>query len=289
LEKIEMKKTLVAVAALAAIAGAQADATISGHVEAGILIPNSGANAFASGGNGGSEITFAGSEDLGSGMKASFGITYINYPFNESQNALATNSVASYNSFIGVGSDFGTVKLGHQFTPGFRVANIADPFGQAVGTYNLAGTSSNLLEKSITYISPSISGVGVEYQSNVDASSSSYALTYSAGALNVGYGAQTISSSTQTFVAGNYDLGMAKLHLGTRTATGAKAATIVGLTAPVGPVVAAFSVSSQSGASQNSNFGITYPFSKRTSVAWLNYNGGSSATRGNFVGLTHKF
>jgi len=297
LEKIEMKKTLVAVAALAAIAGAQADATISGHVEAGYLIPNSGATSFASGGNGGSEITFAGSDDLGSGMKAGFGITVINYPFSKSSSdGSDKNAVRTYNSFIGVSSaDFGGVKLGSQFTPAFNVANTADPFGQAAGTYNLAGNTggggagAGHQYETITYSSPSISGVGVNYMSNADGSTSSYSLTYAAGALNVGYGAQTVAKSTQTFVAGNYDLGMVKLYLGTKAETSKKAATIVGLSAPVGPVVAAYSVSSQSGSSQNSNFGITYPMSKRTSLAWVNYNGGTAATRGNFVGIAHNF
>jgi len=307
LEKIEMKKTLVAVAALAAIAGAQADATISGHVEAGYLIPNSGANSFASGGNGGSEITFAGSDDLGSGMKASFAITVINNPFSLSDSGYANanpattteNAVRTYNSFIGVSSaDFGGIKLGSQFTPAFFVANTADPFGQAAGTYNLAGNTGGGSAnhghqyETITYSSPSFSGFGVNYQSNPDGSNSSYSITYSAGALNVGYGAQTNKSATnqtQTFIGANYDLGMAKIYLGTKTESNEKAATIVGLSAPVGPLVAAFSVSSKSGESQNSNFGITYPLSKRTSLAWVNYNGGDAGTRGNFVGISHNF
>jgi len=300
LEKIEMKKTLVAVAALAAIAGAQADATISGHVEAGYLIPNSGANSFASGGNGGSEITFAGSDDLGSGMKASFAITVINNPFSiSSSDGSDANAVRTYNSFIGVSSaDFGGIKLGSQFTPAFFVANSADPFGQAAGTYNLAGNTGGGSAnhghqyETITYSSPSFSGFGVNYQSNPDGSNSSYSITYSAGALNVGYGAQTNKSATnqtQTFIGANYDLGMAKIYLGTKTESNEKAATIVGLSAPVGPLVAAFSVSSKSGEPQNSNFGVTYPLSKRTSLAWVNYNEGTAATRGNFVGISHNF
>jgi len=282
-----MKKTLVAVAALAAVFSAHAEVSITGVVEAGILIPTSGANQFASGGNGGSEITFGVGEDLGNGLKANASITYINKPFSSS--ADASNGVNTYNSFIGLSGELGSLKLGSQFTPDFFVTNSGDPFGQAVGTYNLAGTTNNTTHGSIT-VATAMSGVGFAYQSNVDNSINSYSLTYSAGALNVGYSSTTKDSSTETHIAGNYDFGMAKLFLLSKTETGEKAATSVGVSAPVGPVVVAYSISAKSGEKQNSNFGVVYPLSKRTSVGWVNYNAGDgAAATGNFVGMKHTF
>ena len=257
-------------------------------VEAGILIPASGANSFASGGNGGSEITFGVGEDLGNGLKANASVTMINSPFSSSTGT-GTNDIRTYNSFIGLSNEIGSLKLGSQFTPDFFVTNSGDPFGQAVGTYNLAGTTNNTSHGSVT-VAGTMAGVGVAYQSDVTNATNSYSLTYSTGALNAGYSATTKASSTETHIAGNYDFGVAKLYLLSKTETAKKAATSVGITAPVGPVVVAYSVSARGSDKQNSNFGVVYPLSKRTSALWVNYNAGSSAAAtGNFVGIKHTF
>ena len=142
-----------------------------------------------------------------------------------------------------------------------------------------------------------MSGVGVAYQANVDNSVNSYSLTYSTGALNVGYAAQTNDGVTQTHIGGNYDFGIAKLFLLSKTESAQKAATSVGISAPVGPVVVAYSVSARGSDKQNSNFGVVYPLSKRTSVMWVNYNSGDTTSgdtqvnigTGNFVGIKHTF
>ena len=58
LENFEMKKTLVAVAALAAVFGAQAQATISGRVDVALTVDGTD-STLGAGPNGGSEITVA--------------------------------------------------------------------------------------------------------------------------------------------------------------------------------------------------------------------------------------
>jgi hypothetical protein len=212
---------------------------------------------------------------------------------------VASNAVRTYNSFIGLSNEMGSLKLGSQFTPSFFVVNSGDPFGQAVGTFNLAGTSAGTAH---TYgsinVATSISGVGAAYQANVDNSVNSYSLTYSTGGLNVGYAAQTNAGSTQTHIAGNYDFGIVKLFGIMKSETAKKDSTSIGISAPVGPVVVLFSTSAQSGASANSNFGVVYPMSKRTSVGWVNYNSGGTTAAystaikvgtGNFIGVRHNF
>ena len=106
----------------------------------------------------------------------------------------------------------------------------------------------------------------------------------------MGYSSTTKASSTETHIAGNYDFGMAKMYLLSKTETGEKSATSVGISAPVGPVVVLYSVSAKGSEKQNSNFGVVYPMSKRTSVGWVNYNAGDgAAATGNFVGVRHNF
>jgi hypothetical protein len=242
-------------------------------------------------------------------LKANASITLINNPFDASASGdplngadaaaaeVASNAVRTYNSFIGLSNDIGSLKLGSQFTPAFFVANSGDPFGQAVGTFNLAGTTAGTAHTfgSIT-VAGAISGVGIAYQANVDNSVNSYSLTYGAGALNVGYAAQTNAGVTQTHIGGNYDFGAIKLFGLMKSESGQKDATSIGVQVPVGPVVVAFSTSAKSGVAANSNLGVVYPLSKRTSVMWVNYNSGDTQTggahavgTGNFVGVRHNF
>jgi len=305
LENFEMKKTLVAVAALAAVFGAQAEATISGLIEAGILMPNTGASSMASGGNGGSEITFAAGEDLGNGLKASAAVTIVNNPFASSTSgnaasatALAAtplNAVRTYNSFIGLAGEFGSLKLGSQFSPAFFASNVGDPFGQAAGTYNLAVAGSHLYD-SVNYQSPTIAGAAVAYTTTVDKATTSYNVTYGVGGFNAAYGSQTAADVTTTTLAANYDFGMAKLFAISKTETNQKSSAGLGVSAPVGPVVLVYSMSTKSGVTDSSNLGLMYPLSKRTSVALVNYNGtvtlaagGTADVKGNFLGVRHTF
>jgi hypothetical protein len=250
---------------------------------------------MASGGNGGSELTFTANDDLGNGMKATGSVTIINNPFASSTSGdgttAATNAMRTYNSFVGVSGEFGSLKLGSQFSPAFFAANIADPFGQAVGTYNLAAAGQHTYG-SYNYASPSIGGATIAYQGTADNSYSGYSVTYAAGAFTAAIAADTndSTSTTTTVVAASYDLGVAKLSAGSTTATGgAKPATILGVSAPVGPVVLVYSASAKSGSSNDQNMGLVYPLSKKTNLTFVNYNGGSSATRGNFIGIRTTF
>jgi predicted porin len=116
LENFEMKKTLVAVAALVAT-GAFAEVKISGAFESGIQAAStttSGAKrstvAFGDAA-GNSALTFSGSEDIGGGMKAMFQIQ------TTVQAADQGAGLAGYQSFVGVDGGFGEVKLGSFASP----------------------------------------------------------------------------------------------------------------------------------------------------------------------------
>jgi len=115
-----MRKTQVALAALALMASTAALADgvkISGQIDFGIQSYTGKGTSFEQGGWADhSRITFSGSEDLGSGMKAFFslesGFTQNGDPGNGGNGTLFSRE-----SKVGLSGDFGTVSLGQQLSP----------------------------------------------------------------------------------------------------------------------------------------------------------------------------
>jgi predicted porin len=142
LEKIEMKKTLVAVAAMAAVTGAMANATIYGTLEqtynkstdtvnGSVISTKTGIGEYQTGG---SLIGFKGSEDLNGGIKAS-------YLYEMGVNLQTSASTyTNRQAFVGLNGGFGSVRLGKQYSAGFLNAVAADPGGAtgAAGALYLA-------------------------------------------------------------------------------------------------------------------------------------------------------
>ena len=128
-----MKKSLIALAALAAsgFAMAQSSVTMFGIVDANIGYTNhNGANGgvvgMGSGGNNTSRLGFRGVEDLGGGLKAGFWL----------EGALVndTGAPAGFNfqreSTVRLSGGFGEVRLGREQTPTYRAVSKYDAFGQ---------------------------------------------------------------------------------------------------------------------------------------------------------------
>jgi len=173
LEKIEMKKTLVAVAAIFAATGAMADATIYGTLEQTYnkstkTVDGVTTNASTGIGEyqmGSSLIGFKGSEDLGSGMKAS----YLYEMGVNLQTSMATP--LNRQAFVGLSGGFGSVRIGKQYSQGFLSAVAADPGGAtgATGALYLApmtgynGTEAPLRQdKGLQWDLPSfVPGLGI--------------------------------------------------------------------------------------------------------------------------------
>jgi hypothetical protein len=176
LEKISMKKSLIALAALAAVtaASAQSTVTISGTYNLGFQKADSGATKFDLYD---ANVTFAGVEDLGGGMKASFSV---NTQFGGRQDitstqADATTSTTSNSGALGpnqakvdgvfgrnvtlsLSGGFGTVSGGRvEGTNTIESAilsgqSLADGFDKAA----LTGAKSNF--NTISYTTPAING-----------------------------------------------------------------------------------------------------------------------------------
>jgi len=235
LEKFEMKKTLVAVAAVVATTGAFAEAVISGGVDYGYVKSTTGStvsNIMAGDTNQFNNLAVSASEDLGNGMMAKakydLGIGY-----TEGAGAGYTRE-----SWVGLSGPFGDLSLGRQYTPIFLAATV-DPIGlpaKSVGQEGLvavfltgtggAGTTRDVrANSSFSYTTPAFSGIklnvfnamsGVQNTATVGYTSA-YGVSYAADALSLNYVRQTTDlegisnfhadniAGTSTFNAGSGD------------------------------------------------------------------------------------
>jgi predicted porin len=123
-----MKKSLLALAVLGAFAGAasaQSSVTIYGklNLEAGKAVGSEDKTMMDVAG---SRLGFRGVEDLGGGLKATFGIEH---RFSPQTGAAAANFWNGY-STVGLQGNFGHVRIGRDYVVGFlMVQNQIDPFG----------------------------------------------------------------------------------------------------------------------------------------------------------------
>ena len=168
-----MKKTLVAVAAMAVVTGAMAQATIYGTIEqtynkstdtvnGSVISSKTGIGEYQMGS---SFIGFKGSEDMDGGIKAS-------YLYEMGVNAQTSASTyTNRQAFVGLSGGFGSIRLGKQYSSGFMNAIAADPGGAtgAAGALYLApmtgynGTEAPLRQdQAIQFDLPSfVPGLGI--------------------------------------------------------------------------------------------------------------------------------
>lgn len=188
-----MKKNILALAVLAACmstASAQTSVTIYGLVDAGVThVTNDGPTGDRTTVEAGQMQTsrwgFRGTEDLGGGMKARFGLegTLLNDTGVAGVNtgAPATTSLFDREATVGISGGFGSIDIGRQNILGIGSVGLADPmglafaanspnvlfgamnFGAVYGGFgaNGAGNSALRQSNSIKYVSPTFAGFGV--------------------------------------------------------------------------------------------------------------------------------
>lgn len=144
-----MKKSLLGIAIVGALANnafAQSNVTVFGIVDLGISHDDNGGAAGSvtrmdSGLLNGSRIGFFGKEDLGGGLSASF---MLENGFSADNGTLGQGGrLFGRQAWLGVNSQFGSVKLGRQMTPVYANSMTFDPFVNA-----LAGDSGRLFNYS---------------------------------------------------------------------------------------------------------------------------------------------
>lgn len=193
-----MKKSLVALAALAASGAVLAQATLYGRTDIGYGVKASqlasGANnqkqtGVMDGGNAGSRIGFRGTEDLGGGMKAHFvteqgisptngalfgvrtgtaGIQYDGLAAatgNDPGTGGAYTQGTNRQTYVGLEGGFGTVRVGYQYTTIYEISTLSGftNTSEGVAGGSMAhlwgqGVAGGTRANAIKYISPRIGG-----------------------------------------------------------------------------------------------------------------------------------
>lgn len=245
------KKNLVAAAALLAIAGAaQADVKLYGSLDIGFgsleQAHTKGTSERTTAVNAGNMMTsyigFAGSEDLGGGLKAEFALESFLAPDTGKTlpNMASTGGFWGRGSFVALNGNFGKVALGQYDNPLFTAGYTYNPFGSSMllsptmrHYYGVYGSAMTLgfdtgWVNSVTYESPTVQGFNAIAQyaakeSTASSDKNSYAL---AGAYNNGpisamltYAHAGKTTANSAYLANqkvwnlgaSYDLGAAKL------------------------------------------------------------------------------
>ena len=213
-----MKKTLVAIAALAVVGAASAQVTLYGKIDAtarASTVGKSGATTEAdltkfsldSAGLSGSRWGVKGTEDLGSGLTAAF---QLEQGFSVDTGTNSNDSRAFHRqAYVTLGGGFGSLSLGRQYGTIDNVIGYLDIQGYATnsamgsafaGGAHADGTDgSGRINNSITYTTPSVSGfTGVlHYAPGEDKTATAAATSYS--------GFYAMYSAGPLFVMGGYE------------------------------------------------------------------------------------
>jgi predicted porin len=313
-----MKKSLIALAVLAAsgAALAQSSVTIYGRLDASVgSMDKIGAGSdtkLFSGGEVGlttPRLGFIGKEDLGGGLKATF---KLEQRIDIDTGALQTPSFKGESS-VGLAGGFGAVRMGRMTTP-FDDAralsnkyNVFDSngFTPTAAVFKTGGANADYSSRNngmIRYDSPSFGGVSgsvshaFEQTAGADDTVTSMLLGYKAGGLNVGLGYQDEKTKQQyTAVVASYDFGSFALSGGYNTRKADAAAGgkdneySFGVEVPFGAVkLSAGYAGGETKVNgvktiESSGFGLgaKYALSKRTSL----YGGYSTVTAENAAGV----
>jgi predicted porin len=293
-----MKKTLIALAAVAATSAAfaQSSVTMFGIVDLGITSIDQGGDSLVSVSNEGqasNRLGFRGVEDLGGGMKASF---WLEGGFSADTGTATGGFQFNRKATLGLSGGFGEIRLGRDYTPTFYNHSAYTVFGtnglgNSVNTFTTLGSGSTTTvraDNAISYFTPNFGGFQAQLmvsakESNAANTPNEYAgvrVVYNAGPLSASLATASEGSSIQTEsykrtnLGATYDFGMAKLWLFyVNGKFGALKSNqyALGVTAPVGPgtVKASYLKSDFDNTADGATHitvGYDYPLSKRTVV-----------------------
>ena len=220
-----MKKSLIALAVLGLSGAAMAQSSVTlygvadagiGKIEAGSGLADPANDAsdkteFISGSrmnNGTSRLGVRGVEDLGGGLKAGFQFE----TGLDLDNGGSSSAFWSRQANIWLGGNWGTVKLGRQFTPSYLTTSTFELTGAALysvlaNTYNFAGIGRRA-NSAFAYMTPNFGGFtgALAYVTKTDLATPKDAydlgLMYANGPIGVGVSVNKFSTSKTNYQAG---------------------------------------------------------------------------------------
>jgi predicted porin len=298
LEKFAMKKTLIALAALAATtAFAQSTATISGSINVGIM--NTGASGaqteVASLGGGANAININVAEDLGGGLRGGFDSQIRFNAANGDRNSAGAVNALFHTANTYLTGGFGTARIGSIVEAGTCAF---DPWGCTGGAALQAGTGISALggaasvKQAVQYTTPTVNGFSANYTSSLSARTNerqTLGVNYANGplaltAINIkgsgnsttdGGTAITDTATSQRAIGASYDFGVARLSFLNTVNKGVGGATTadftsIGATVPMGAytLLAGFNKNDRATANFDTKIsvGVNYALSKRTTL-----------------------
>lgn len=242
-----MKKTLIALAALAATSAfAQSSVTMYGRMDVGYAnsvattvtngvsaeVRNNGINSH----NSVSSLWgIKGTEDLGGGMKAEFILESDVFPANGNTGVsgaaggAVSNGAFDRTSLLGLSGGFGSLMMGRDYLPTFKLVAGTDLFGLTrLSTIQQAAGAGSTVANQIIYTTPSMGGLSAKLSvgnsdtgttaTNAVARNANLSVSYANGPLMVAVGmgtrdavAATTNSDDVAVVAASYNFGAAKL------------------------------------------------------------------------------
>ena len=303
-----MKKSLVALAALAVVGVASAQSSVTMYGVADVAVMKSsgskvGGRANSAFNNGNSRLGVRGNEDLGGGLKAFF-----NFEQAVDLGTGATDAVTWQRAaYMGLGGNFGEVYAGRRLTPNYMAIAAYELTGTA--NYSVVGsqfgfggdTAATVIGRLPTvntrqnshaaYTTPSFGGftatLGAQLASNSPNNRDTVMgnLIYKQGPIAAAFGyhkTETLNRSLS--LGGSYDFGMAKVAVGFYDPALLAKGFSVGASMPLGPVVLTLDVARQTEGTDDTDILLEakYALSKRTfayAIALRDEDGRTAAVR----------
>jgi predicted porin len=304
-----MKKSLIALAVLAAAgaASAQSSVTIYGKVDLG-LNQAIGTDTVKLGEASASRVGFRGTEDLGGGLKANFQLEHRFKP--------DTGEISNPKSFwhgtstVGLSGGFGSVNFGRTYTAAFYTVAAGDVFGWDGVAHNSATTGAGVhpvrFNNGIFYTSPNINGftarVSLAAKEADDRNGSAVELAYANGPVSVSVAAErNVNGDDLTVGGASYNFGVAKANILLARGEQASApgvdrdAVVLGLVVPMGALTLKASYATlevgDTDTVKKLGLGARYALSKRTDLYASVANDSKAANdkTGYEFGIQHNF
>src|SRR5688572_21777251 len=213
-----MKKSLIALAVLAAAgtASAQSSVTVYGRVVA-ALMKQPGTSARIDTSNGTSQLGFRGVEDLGGGLKATFDLRHrFSVESGNNDGTLNARPFWQGSSKVGLAGGFGSVEIGRMLTALQGPINLSDPWGtETVGSTAVlaSGYSADSRQADngglgrtdvVTYNSPNLGGFSGSFSIGPKRSNAAGGALASTGVENL-YSLWLQFANGPIFVGGGYE------------------------------------------------------------------------------------